>query len=328
MNFYKIVLFGYLLLAVCLTYIILRDRSRVGTFCNKHKNYALAEVLFLFFTAMIAFDTHFIEPWTLKTTDVTVAMDNITIPIKIAFISDIQVGNHKNEKWVEKIVQRVIQESPDLVILGGDQIDNEAYLRDEAKELDPLKTLSDKYLTYAVIGNHEYGIGSATRENTAWQTGDRSADTLAELKKINIKILRSDLDCPKIKGQTICLFGIDDIWKTPQPDFSKLQKFNPTTTIIFITHNPDGILTWPTNIQKPELVLSGHTHGGQIWLPFIGPLGSAGIQLPNKFYRGLNYYHNIPIYTSTGAGESGGAVRFWNLPEIAIITIDKNQNKE
>ena len=321
MNFYKIVLLGYLVLAAYLIYLILRDRSRIGTMSNKNPNHSLLIVVILFLTAIVAFDAHFIEPWTLKTNNIFVPIANLTQPIKIAFITDIQVGNHKDEKWTEKIVERVLQEKPDLVILGGDQIGNETSERDEAKELEPLKILTEKYPTYAVIGNHEYGIGNATREHTSWQTGDRSAEVIAELQKIKIKLLHDNLDCPLIKGQTICLFGIDDIWKTPQPDFSKLQNFSATTTLIFITHNPDGILTWPQNTRKPDLVLSGHTHGGQIWLPLIGPLGRAGIELPDKFYRGLNYYHNIPLYTSTGAGETGGAVRFWTLPEIAIITI-------
>ena len=93
------------------------------------------------------------------------------------------------------------------------------------------------------------------------------------------------------------------------------------TPLILITHNPDSILSWPAEIKKPDLVLAGHTHGGQIYLPFIGPLGNAHINLGRQFYGGLNYYQNIPIFTSAGAGESGGPVRFWVLPEIVILNL-------
>jgi len=122
----------------------------------------------------------------------------------------------------------------------------------------------------------------------------------------------------KIKNQKICIFGLDDVWsETPNFDSAPTS----TTPLIFLTHNPDGILDWPANLRAPDLVLSGHTHGGQVYLPFVGPLADAGIKLPKKFYRGLNEYNGIPIYTTVGAGESGGAIRFWTLPEIVIINL-------
>ena len=123
-----------------------------------------------------------------------------------------------------------------------------------------------------------------------------------------------------VREQKICLYGIDDIWYK-QPTFKQLPTSATSTPLIFLTHNPDGILYWPENKQKPDLVLSGHSHGGQILLPFIGPLGNPGIGLGVQYYKGLNYYKNIPIFTSTGIGESGGPIRLFVPPEIAIIEL-------
>ena len=67
--------------------------------------------------------------------------------------------------------------------------------------------------------------------------------------------------------------------------------------------------------------MAGHTHGGQIYLPFLGPIGDAGVVLGKKYYRGLNYFENTPIYTSVGLGESGGPIRFMTPPELSIINL-------
>ncbi|OGH84603.1 MAG: hypothetical protein A2261_03180 [Candidatus Magasanikbacteria bacterium RIFOXYA2_FULL_44_8] len=319
-NFFDIVIYGYWLCAGYGSYIIWRDRKNPTTVFGQYKKFSLGVIIILLFGAVVIFDAHFIEPWTIRTTPVAIDMKNLTAPIKIAFVSDIQVGNHKKSEWVEKIVERIKQEKPDLVLLGGDQIDNEGTFEDESVYLEPLKKLVGEYPIYAVMGNHEYGIGNRVRDNSRYWSGDRSQLEIDRFKQLNIPILHNDLICPEIQKQKICLYGVDDPWGS-KIDYTNLKNWNQTTPLVLLTHNPDAVMTWPDNITKPNLTLAGHTHGGQIYLPIIGPLGSAGIDLPKKYYRGLNDYHDIPIYTSVGIGESGGQLRFWTLPEIAIITL-------
>ena len=356
MQFFSIIIYGYFVLAIFLIYIIGRDRKKPTVFFGQHKNWALGIIGVIILGTLMAFNAHFIEPWTIKTTPVEIKISGVTTSIKIAFISDIQVGNHKKSAWVEKIVERIKQEKPDLVILGGDLIDNEGTFEDESVYLEPLRSIATTYPTFAVLGNHEYGIGSGVVGFDQYYTGDRSAEVIERLKNLGIRLLRNDLACPEIREQAICLYGIDDLWGG-KPNFTALvgchseakptrlaegspRRKNPltndkgsfaaaqddnymstTSPLIFITHNPDDIKLWPNNLRAPDLTLAGHTHGGQVWFPFVGPLGNAGISLPNKYYRGLNYYNDTPIYTSVGIGESGGAVRFWTLPEIAIINL-------
>ncbi|MFA7653879.1 MAG: metallophosphoesterase [Candidatus Magasanikbacteria bacterium] len=375
MNFFSIIILGYFVLAGYLIYAIGRDQKNSTLFFGRHKNWTLGIVAILILGVISAFDARFIEPWTIKTTPIEIKISGLTSTIKIAFISDLQIGNHKKSAWVEKIVERIKQEKPDLVILGGDLIDNEGTFEDESVYLEPLKNIAELYPTFAVLGNHEYGIGSGAVGFDQYYTGNRSAEVIERLKNLNIKLLRNDLACPEIKGQKLCLYGIDDLWGG-KPNFDALAACHPersegsltlrkirdssvaslpqndncvatTTPVLFITHNPDGVQLWPKNLRAPDLTLAGHTHGGQVYLPFIGPIGNPGITLPKKYYRGLNYvslrgsadealtkqsleYNGIasptarndaPIYTSVGIGESGGAVRFWTLPEIVIITL-------
>lgn len=302
-------------------FIIIRDRKNPELFFGKKQTFSLFLITILTTGSLMAIDAHLIEPWILRINEVNIINHKIKEPLKIAFISDIQVGNDKKEEWTEKIVKKIEKQNPDLIILGGDQIDNEGTFTDESAYLEPLKEITNLYPTYAVMGNHEYGIGSGVISKTEFHTADQSKLLINRLEKLNIKLLRDTFDCLIIKNQNICLFGIDDLWKKPSPNFSALNNYNSSTPLLFITHNPDSIKFWQKSFPKPILVLAGHTHGGQVWLPIIGPLANPGITLPIKYFRGLNYYNNIPIFTSVGAGESGGAIRFLTTPEIAIINL-------
>ena len=222
-----------------------------------------------------------------------------------------------------------------MVIFGGDLISNEGYFYEtsspntsvgaEAEWLNIFAKITEKYPSYYVLGNHEYGLGNSNRFDPDHWTGVQSQAVIYEMEKIGAKSLNNRLACVAVATQNICLFGIDDLWGAKagltKLDFSELKNWNQRTPIVFITHNPDGILKWPKEIKKPNLVLAGHTHGGQIYLPFVGPLGGAGIELDEKYYRGLNYYEGTPIYTSIGLGESGGPVRFMSVPELTVIEL-------
>lgn len=320
MNIYLLtIIYGFILIAGLMAWFIVRDSKNPNLFFGRFKIISVLLLAMLCIGMLTAFYSTLIEPFILKISTVNIQNSKID-NLKIAFVSDIQVGNHKKSAWVEKIVARIESANPDLVIFGGDLIDNEATFEDESKYLEPLKDLVGRYPIYYILGNHEYGIGGTVRNKPEKYTGDRSQLLINRMRTFNITLLRNTLDCPEIKGQKICLFGIDDIWKY-QPDFSELKNWDKTIPLIYITHNPDGILYYPTNLPAPDLVLTGHTHGGQIWIPFFGPLGDAQIILDKSFYRGLNYFHNIPIYTSVGAGESGAPLRLLAQPEIVIITL-------
>ena len=122
------------------------------------------------------------------------------------------MGAYKRSAWVEKIVSKVEEIKPDLVILGGDLIDNEGNPLDETIYLKPLYRLVKKYPIYYILGNHEYGIGSRTIYSPFYRTGDRSEDLISRMKEIGVPLLRNNLACPEINSEKICLFGLDDLW--------------------------------------------------------------------------------------------------------------------
>lgn len=344
MNFLSIVFISYIIVAFIIILILLKDLysshkklahlkkiyhkliKKIGnTFWVKKHRFGRTTswilISILGFGILMAVDARFIEPYVLTIKKQPVEIAGINKPLKIALITDIQVRSFKKQDWVEKIVKRIIKINPDLVLLGGDEIDNEGIYYDESQFLTPLKELVGKYPIYYILGNHEYGIGGKTQFRPDLRTGDQSELVIKRMAEIGIPLLRNQLSCPEINQQKICIFGADDIWKRPI-NFTDLKKWNQKDPLIFLVHNPDGIIYWPKNIQQPNLVLAGHTHGGQIRLPFIGPLGKAQLDLPKNFYKGLNYYNSTPVYTSVGVGESGGPVRFMDPPEISVIELN------
>ena len=336
MNFYTIITVGYTIVSIILIYLIYRDQRREALFFSKHKKLAWIIINALAITSFLGLYVRFVEPFTILTKETKITIQGIKQPLKIAFIADPQFNRFKDDDWVKKIDEKTVEAQPDIVIFGGDLVSNggyfyEAYSRDdsgvhtEAFWLDHFSQISEKYPTYYVLGNHEYGLGNSSLKNPNHWTGDQSKAVVNAMEDIGAFSLNNHLSCFEIKNEKLCLFGIDDIWgakvNLTKIDFSELKNWDQKTPLIFITHNPDGILQWPTDIKKPDLVLAGHTHGGQIYLPFIGPLGNAGIKLGKQYYRGLNYFEGTPIYTSNGLGESGGPIRFMSAPEVSLIIL-------
>jgi len=343
MNFIDSTIFSLVFSALLLIFLLARDiyhhktlkekitntSKKIGAilkhrrypFLGKKEIWAKIIIIVLSLGICLSLYARFIEVYWLKTTQPKYDFPTINEPIKIIWLSDLQVGNHKKESWLEKIITQIERGDPDLIILGGDIIDNEGSFIDETIYLEPLRQISQKYKMYYIMGNHEYGIGDGAKDNSSRRTANRSQEVKVKMADLGIVLLQNNLTCPTIKQQKICLFGLDEIWEV-EPDFDELKNWNQTYPLIMLTHNPDGVLSWPKELPYPQLTLAGHTHGGQVWLPGYGPLGYAGIILGKDYYRGAKKYEGADIYISIGAGESGGAVRFGARPELTSLTIE------
>lgn len=260
----------------------------------------------------------FIEPYFLSLNNITVKAPKLNTSLKIVFISDLQVGKHKKKDWVRKLVNEVEKINPDLVLLGGDYIFNEDDTKGEVKNLEPLGDLS-KFKSFAVLGNHEYGLDYVLKSKQSAQVYPNHAEEVfSKLTSLGIKVLRNTSEKVQIKNEMVTIYGTDDFW-------AKKDKWlidNINHTFIALAHNPDSLLTYPENLKKPDLVLCGHTHAGQVRLPFFGPLGNAKTNLGKKYYQGLTKFKDISVFISRGVGESGYPIRFFAPPEIAIITLE------
>ncbi|OGH89747.1 MAG: hypothetical protein A2537_02770 [Candidatus Magasanikbacteria bacterium RIFOXYD2_FULL_36_9] len=324
MNFYSILIYEAILVSTLLLVWVIRDLKQPGLFLNRYKKISYLIITLLSLIIICAIDARFIERNIIVKNEFDFVSPNLKSPLKVVFISDIHVGKYKKLAWTQKIVNNINTIHPDVILIGGDFISNEGTFEDETKYLEPLKELANKYPIYYVFGNHEYGVSGNTVSDIRRQTGDRSELLTKRMNELGISLLLNQLKCPKIKDETICLFGIDDIWGASL-NFKELKNWDKNIPLILLAHNPDAVLFYPKDEPLPTISLTGHTHGGQIRLPFIGPLGDAKIVLPKVFYKGLNDWRGMKLFTSVGLGESGGPIRFWNPPEIAIINL-KPQN--
>lgn len=145
-----------------------------------------------------------------------------------------------------------------------------------------------------------------------------STHTKEILESLGVRYLVNELEEIQVHDNTIYLFGGDDYW-TQKLNFSALHDEINATTLALI-HNPSFIAkSYPSNV---DLYLSGHTHGGQIRLPIIGPVGRVDDFLPTVYYRGLHTLETgSQLLVTSGIGETGTRARLFNPPEIAFITI-------
>ena len=258
----------------------------------------------------------FVEPQLLTTSRTTIDLSGIDKPIRIAFVSDIHAGPYKKTAYIERITKKILAEKPDLVFLGGDMIENDGTGADETQYLKPLENISSRIPTYAVVGNHEYGIDEKMQQ--ALSLPDVHSHVKEKLESLGINVMINKLEKITVRDQSFYLFGGDEWWHKTL-DFSALERRTKSIPTIALIHNPAA--TWATSVHAIDLMLSGHTHGGQIRLPFVGPIGRVDGVVPLSWYKGLNEYNTMKLFVTSGAGEAGPRTRLFNPPEIILITL-------
>ncbi len=299
--------------------ILLYESRKENTWEKRHKKWAIAlTAVLLFGTAMIIYGS-FIEPRFLVINRQEIDLPGIEKPIKIAFVSDLQAGPYKRENYTAKMVKKIIALEPDLILFGGDHVDNGGTSEDETKYLAPLTELPKYAPTFAIHGNHEYGVGTdimGAFENR--RLPDVSRDVEKTMTAINIDYLTNELRLLSINNQKFYLFGGNSS-EARRQNFSELKNRNLDIPTIGLLHDPRDVLTASTH--NIDIMLAGHTHGGQIRLPFFGPLGRVDSHTPIDWYKGWGKYNETIFFVTSGVGETGARSRLFNPPEVVLLTI-------
>ena len=285
---------------------------------NPKISLAIAIVLFIGTTTLLY--GSFIEPNILITKKQTIDLPNIENPIKIVLFADMQVGPTKQTKHVERVVKKILDLNPDLVFIAGDHVNNGITKVDETIYLKPLEKLTAKIPTYAVHGNHEYGVSYSFGKNKIKSyLPDKSSQTKETMELLGVKYLINDLELVHVNDEKFYLFGGDSHW-AGKLDFSSLDsKTEADLDIIALIHNPAA--AWEAAKHSVDLFLAGHTHGGQVRLPLIGPMARVDNVIPASWYKGGHVLDKMKIFVTSGTGETGTRARLFNPPEIALLTI-------
>ncbi|MTI67969.1 MAG: metallophosphoesterase [Firmicutes bacterium] len=230
---------------------------------------------------------------------------------KIVHLSDIH--NKKFYKNGEDLIKKIYKEEPDLIVITGDLIDKRRY--NETLSLNLLKKLIKIAPIYYVTGNHEFYSG-------------KFIGLEKKLKELNVKVLRNERLEIRKDNKRLNILGIDDYTYFNNlieynDNLSKLTKgLEDKNFTVLLSHRPEKISEYK---QYPiDLVLSGHSHGGQINLPFIGGLVAPDQGILPKYYSGLYKEDKTKMIINRGLGNSLFPQRLFNRPEIVVITLKRN----
>lgn len=238
--------------------------------------------------------------------------------LRAALISDIHVGPYKKDGWVARVVEKINSLKPDVVFIAGDFIYDDA---EQAKYLAPLKNLKIPLGVYAVFGNHDYDEG---RDFGTTQAKMRSGTVKTALEAVGVKVLiNSGVKLRKGK-KDFYLLGLDDLWTFNVGVKEALKTIGYALAMphpnIVLAHNPDVMML--SELKEADLVLAGHTHGGQIRLPWIGSVPRIPTALGNKYDRGLFNFKDIRLFITNGVSEWGPRARLMTPPEVAMLEIN------
>ncbi len=227
---------------------------------------------------------------------------------KIAQVSDF----HNNDMWGVKdaIVGGIREQKPDIIALTGDLADSNDTKIDVALQLvEELCTIAP---CYYVTGNHE-----------EWMQDDEFDRLLKGLSECGVTILRDEMVTFSKNGEELVIAGIDD------PLFSQgicsIPEIagNDERFTLLLSHRPEYYSAYKSS--GVQLVLSGHAHGGQFRLPFIGGVYAPHQGFFPEYDGGIYQDGDFALAVSRGVGNSVLPVRFNNAPEVVIIELTKNK---
>ena len=236
---------------------------------------------------------------------VQVKINNLKKEYKIVQVSDIHIGGLIDEVFIKKIVKRINTMKPDLVVITGDLVDISLEKADAS--LNEFQDLESKYGTYFIVGNHEY-LHDIEK-------------IILKVKSLGIRVLENENVYIGKEGQGFNLAGVYDVMgyrtKTFIPDIYKALKDKRESPTVLLAHQPRYIDEVKSGV---DLMLSGHTHGGQIY-PF-----RFLVKLVQPYISGLHHHNeDLQIYVNKGTGFWGPPMRLGASSEITEIILSPNQ---
>jgi predicted MPP superfamily phosphohydrolase len=261
--------------------------------------------------ASLLFWGFFIEPNRLVVRHETITVSNWPKELngfRVAVLSDIHAGGaFIDDRKLKLIVDRTNQLQPELIVILGDYMSGDGHT---SVRVEPeifaatLRSFQAPLGVYSVLGNHDW-----------WYNGVKVRRALEEN---GIKVLDNEVKPIERDGKTIWLAGLADLWTRPQRIEETIDQVPTGQTLIAMTHNPD---IFPRVPQRVPLLLAGHTHGGQVQLPFIGSVIQPS-SYGQRYLQGHISENGHDLFVTTGIGTSIVPVRFGVPPEIVLLTIN------
>lgn len=220
-----------------------------------------------------------------------------------------------------RLLKKIEQKSPDIILMTGDMLNSYEESTDIVMNL--VRNASRIAPVYYSMGNHEIEYMENFESNTLKK----------QLEEAGAVVLDGEYRDTEIAGQQIRIGGIygyvlDHEWEDGSEqrfmeDFQDTDRFK-----ILLSHIPEGLLLWKSmEYWDVDLVFSGHVHGGQARLPFVGGLYDSEEGFFPTYTKGMFQCGNGTMILSAGLGTSGGIPRINNLPDLVVCTVEGKDSK-
>ncbi len=235
--------------------------------------------------------------------NVDIKINNLKKSYKMAQLSDIHIGGIIDTEFVSNLVSKTNNEMPDIIVITGDLVDTK--LESAKPALDKLKNLKSKYGTFFIVGNHEYFHGVIP--------------IIDYVNSLGIKTLENENVYIGEPNNGFYLCGVYDIFGNRYgshiPNLAKALENSQNNPTILLAHQPKFI-NEIKNTKGIDLILCGHTHGGQIF-PF-----NFLVKLQQPYVKGLHQHNEFTkVYVNKGTGFWGPPMRLGTTSEITILNI-------
>jgi hypothetical protein len=215
--------------------------------------------------------------------------------LRIGLLTDLHRSRVVGREIADAAVRALQQERPDLIVLGGDYVTwgDRRFVEPAAEALAPLAA---RHGVFAILGNH-----------------DDDRDMPAALEKRGFVVLKDARTRLEVRGEALEIAGIR-FWTRPMADIARVLNGAKGTTVL-LAHDPRR-LREAAALNVP-LMLSGHTHGGQIVLPWLGAIAASAFPV----VAGAARRENTTVFVSRGVGTVSLPVRLNCPPEVNVLTL-------
>jgi len=220
----------------------------------------------------------------------------------VAQLSDLHLGSMCPGSRVQAWVRRANDLNPDIVALTGDYVTSGSRFHHDIA--DALSGLRARQGVFAVMGNHDYF--------------DEGEPLMTLLRRGGVQLLRNERIELERAGQRLCVAGVDDVF-TKRIDISAcLDGWDDSTPLVMLAHDPRSFPELAA--RGVTLVLSGHTHWGQLALPWLASRFNYA-RVVTQYHAGMYQQDGAKLYVNPGLGTTGPPIRFGTRPEITLLTL-------
>lgn len=232
----------------------------------------------------------------------------VTREFKIVHLSDLHDKQFGKDN--QTLVRVVKQQKPDIIVFTGDLVDQKT--EDVTSSVNMLSELNRFIPVYYIPGNHEYRC-------------EKAELIFRMLEEENVEVLNLKTQAITVNGADIDMIGMDEMVNSVESINKKMTQFEKSSNFkIVLSHFPENFPRYYSSYDV-DLVLSGHAHGGQFNIPFIGGIYAPGQGFFPDYYKGVYSKNGVNLVVSRGLGNSVIPLRIFNNPEVVVINIKPSE---